>query len=159
ESRRAELALRTARAAAAVASPASTLNERRCVVKIPIGLAGIVAAGAIQVAVLAQQTAPRGQTVGTAGTLKDHITIAVNLIKAAKAKDDAALKEQDRKWHQNAEDIATFLSGANRNWPKATLVEMMNTHLSTTTNEVVARLNQKWDDDVRAFDAVYDHIL
>jgi hypothetical protein len=36
---------------------------------------------------------------------------------------------------------------------------MLNTHLSTTTNEVVARLNKNWDDDVRAFDAVYDHIL
>jgi hypothetical protein len=27
------------------------------------------------------------------------------------------------------------------------------------TDEVVARLNKHWDDDVRAFDAVYDHIL
>jgi hypothetical protein len=26
-------------------------------------------------------------------------------------------------------------------------------------HEVVARLNKKWDDDVRAFDAVYEHIL
>jgi hypothetical protein len=34
-----------------------------------------------------------------------------------------------------------------------------NKHLATTTDEVVARLNKKWDDDVRAFDAVYDHIL
>ena len=36
---------------------------------------------------------------------------------------------------------------------------MMNTHLSTTTAEVVARLNKDWNADVRAFDAVYDHIL
>ncbi len=36
---------------------------------------------------------------------------------------------------------------------------MMNTHLSTTTAEVVARLNKNWDEDARAFDAVYDHIL
>ena len=36
---------------------------------------------------------------------------------------------------------------------------MMNTHLSTTTDEVVARLTKNWDQDVRAFDAVYDHIL
>src|SRR5262245_54220866 len=102
-----------------------------------------------------------GPPAGTklTGLLKDHITIAVDLIKAAKAKDDAAFKEQDAKWHRNAEDIATFLSGANPNWPKATLVDLMNMHLSTTTAEVVARLNQKWDDDVRAFDAVYDHIL
>jgi hypothetical protein len=41
----------------------------------------------------------------------------------------------------------------------ATLVDLMKMHLSTTTNEVVARLNKNWDADVRAFDAVYDHIL
>ena len=29
---------------------------------------------------------------------------------------------------------------------------MMNKHLATTTDEVVARLNKKWDDDVRAFE-------
>jgi hypothetical protein len=36
---------------------------------------------------------------------------------------------------------------------------MMNKHLSTTTDEVVARLTKNWDADVRAYDAVYDHIL
>jgi hypothetical protein len=36
---------------------------------------------------------------------------------------------------------------------------MMNTHLSTTTNEVVARLTKNWEEDVRAFDAVYQHIM
>jgi hypothetical protein len=91
--------------------------------------------------------------------LKEHIMIAVDLIKAAKAHDDAKYKESDAKWQQNGDAIATFLSGANPNWPKATLAAMMKTHLSTTTAEVVARLNGKWDDDVAAFDAVYAHIL
>jgi hypothetical protein len=35
----------------------------------------------------------------------------------------------------------------------------MKTHLSTTTDEVVARLNKDWEGDVRAFDRVYEHIL
>jgi hypothetical protein len=35
----------------------------------------------------------------------------------------------------------------------------MKKHLSTTTDEVVARLTKNWDEDVRAFDRVYDHIL
>lgn len=43
--------------------------------------------------------------------------------------------------------------------PTATLEEMMKKHLSTTTDEVVTRLTKNWDTDVRAFDAVYDHIL
>src|SRR5215510_3292043 len=93
------------------------------------------------------------------GLLKEHISIAVDLIKAAKAGDKASQQQADAKWHRNGEAIAEFLSGANPNWPRATLVEMMNTHLSTTTDEVVARLTKNWDADVRAFDAVYAHIL
>jgi len=91
--------------------------------------------------------------------LKDHISIAVDLIKAAKASNKTAQQQADTRWQKNAEDIATFLSKANPNWPRATLVDMMKKHLSTTTAEVVARLTHDWDGDVRAYDAVYEHIL
>src|SRR5262245_48722499 len=101
--------------------------------------------------------APAGQQLTT--LLKEHISIAVDLIKAAKAGDKAGQQQADAKWQQNATAIADFLSKANPNWPRATLVDMMKTHLSTTTSEVVARLTKDWDGDVRAFDAVYDHIL
>jgi len=101
--------------------------------------------------------APAGQQLTT--LLKQHISIAVDLIKAAKGGDKASQQQADEKWQQNAMDIADFLSKANPNWPKATLVDLMKKHLSTTTNEVVARLNKNWEEDARAFDAVYDHIL
>ena len=91
--------------------------------------------------------------------LKDHIAIAGDLVKAAKAGDTAGQKAADDRWQNNAVQIAGFLAKANPNWPRATLEDLMKKHLSTTTDEVVARLNKKWDDDVRAFDAVYDHIL
>src|SRR2546425_987994 len=91
--------------------------------------------------------------------LKQHISIAVDLITAAKAGDKTAQKQADDRWQQNAVDIATFLSKANPNWPRATLIDMMKMHLSTTTTEVVARLTKDWNGDVRAYDAVYDHIL
>ena len=102
-----------------------------------------------------------GQPAGDSLTalLKEHIAIAVDLIDAAKAGNKAAQGQADARWQQNAVDIADFLSRANPNWPRETLVDMMKMHLSTTTDEVVARLTKKWDDDVRAFDAVYDHIL
>ena len=91
--------------------------------------------------------------------LKDHINIAVEVIKAAKAGNKTGLAAADAKWQKNGEDIADFLSKANPNWPRATLVDMMKTHLSTTTAEVTARLNKDWAADVRAFDEVYRHIL
>ena len=101
--------------------------------------------------------APAGQQLTS--LLKDHITVAVELIKAAKAGDKAAQQQADGQVAPNATQIADFLSKANPNWPRATLVEMMNKHLSTTTDEVVARLNKNWDGDVQAFDAVYADIL
>ena len=100
---------------------------------------------------------PAGDKLTT--LLKEHITIAVAIIKFAKAGDKASQQKADANWHRNAEEISDFLAKANPNWPKATLVEMMNKHLSTTTDEVVARLTKNWDADVRAFDAVYTHIL
>jgi hypothetical protein len=101
--------------------------------------------------------AAAGQQLTT--LLKEHISIAVDLIKAAKAGDKGAQQSADAKWQQNGIAIADFLSKANPHWPRATLVDLMKGHLSTTTAEVVARLNRKWDDDVRAFDDVYRHIL
>src|SRR5262245_16825850 len=91
--------------------------------------------------------------------LKEHISIAVDIITFAKAGDKTSQQQADAKWHRNGEVIADFLSQANTNWPRQTLVDMMNTHLSTTTDEVVARLTKNWDADVRAFDRVYNHIL
>lgn len=101
--------------------------------------------------------APAGQQLTT--LLKEHITIAVDIIKAAKAGDKSGQQQANTRWQQNATQIADFLSKANPNWPRATLVDLMQKHLSTTTDEVVARLNKNWDADVRAFDAVYDHVL
>jgi hypothetical protein len=101
--------------------------------------------------------APAGQQLTT--LLKEHITIAVDLIKASKAGNKSGQQQAETRWQQNAVQIANFLSKANPNWPQATLVDLMKMHLSTTTNEVVARLNKDWAGDVRAFDAVHDHIL
>ena len=91
--------------------------------------------------------------------LKEHITIAVDVVKAAKAGDKAGLQQADGRWQKNGDQIADFLSKANPHLPRATLAGMMKMHLSTTTNEVVARLNNNWEEDVRAYDAVYAHIL
>lgn len=101
--------------------------------------------------------AAAGQQLTT--LLKEHITIAVDLIKAAKAGDKAGQQQADSRWQQNGVQIAEFLSKANPHWPKDALTDMMKKHLSTTTTEVVARLNKDWEADVRAFDEVYAHIL
>jgi hypothetical protein len=91
--------------------------------------------------------------------LKEHITIAVELIDAAKAGNTQKFEKANAEWKRNAADISAFLAKANPNWPEATLVEMMNSHLSTTIDEVQARLDKDWDADVKAYEEVYEHIL
>jgi hypothetical protein len=96
---------------------------------------------------------------GLTALLKQHIMIAVDLVAAAKAGDNAKFGQEDQKWTKNAEEIATFLSGANPNWTKADLVDLLGQHLSLTKAEAVARLTKKWDDDVKAFDDIFTEIL
>jgi len=94
-----------------------------------------------------------------ADLLRQHILIAVDLVGAAKAGDKAKQDAADKRWHANAEDIAEFLSKANPNWPKATLVDMLNRHLALTTREAVDRLTKNWDDDVPNFDNVFSQAI
>lgn len=91
--------------------------------------------------------------------LKEHIAIAVDILKAAKAGETAAQQAAEQRWQQNAVQIADLMAKANPNLPRQMLVDAMMMHLATTKAEVVARLTQNWDEDVRAYDAVYDHIL
>lgn len=91
--------------------------------------------------------------------LKDHINIAVELVAAAKANDNAKLTDADRRWHANSAELATFLSGANPNWPRETLRMMLDEHLRLTTEEAKARLERRWNDDTRTFDMILTQAL
>jgi len=102
-----------------------------------------------------------GQAAGDklAALLKDHITIATEVIAAAKAGETAKKEEAAKRWGANADEIAAFLSGANPNWPAADMKHHMHEHLDLTTAEVVARLNKDWAADIAAYDRVHDQIL
>lgn len=91
--------------------------------------------------------------------LKDHILIAVDLLTAAKAGDSNAVEEIEERWYANADEIATFLSGANPNWKKEDMVNMVNEHLSLTKTEAVARLTGDYATDVTTFDALHQHAI
>ncbi len=92
--------------------------------------------------------------------LKDHILGAADLLAAAKANDPTKVAAASKTWYANADDIATFLSGANpKSWPLADMKAGMKMHLDLTLNEAVARLQGKFADDIGAYDKVHEHIL
>lgn len=91
--------------------------------------------------------------------LRDHILIAVDVVKAAKAGDTKQLTDAQNKWSANGKDIAAFLAGANPNWSKADLEGMLQKHLSLTTGEVVGRLQKDWAADIKSYDEGHAHML
>ena len=91
--------------------------------------------------------------------LRTHITTAADLLKAAKNGNDAAFKEANKKWYDNADEISAFLSKANPAWHPDDMKMMMHDHLKLTTDEAVARLKKDYDGDVKAYDNVHSEIL
>jgi len=91
--------------------------------------------------------------------LREHITIAADLLKAAKAGNNSAFVAANKKWIANADEIAGFLSKANPNWKPEDMKKMMHDHLTLTTEEAVARLKKDYAADVKAYDKVHDEIL
>lgn len=93
------------------------------------------------------------------GLLKPHITIAAEVVKAAKADNKAALEDANKRWYANADEISEFLSKANPEWKLDEMKKMMHDHLKLTTDEAVARVKKDYDADVKAYDKVHDEIL
>jgi hypothetical protein len=102
-----------------------------------------------------------GDAAGTKLTsvLKEHITLAGELLAAAKAGDAAKKAEADKKWHANAYEIAAFMAGANPNWSKSAWSAMLDRHLALTTQEAVDRLQKNWTDDQMTFDMIFNQAM
>lgn len=91
--------------------------------------------------------------------LTPHITIAAEVVNAAKAGNSAALDDASKRWYANADEISEFLSKANPAWPLADMKMMMHDHLKLTTDEAVQRIKKDYDADVIAYEKVHVEIL
>ncbi|SFD02393.1 glycosyltransferase [Clostridium uliginosum] len=91
--------------------------------------------------------------------LREHISIAGQVVDAAKSNNKDDLEKYNKLWYKNADEISKFLSSANPNWSNATLQDMLYKHLKLTTDEVVARLNKDWKLDIESFDKGEDHMI
>jgi hypothetical protein len=103
-----------------------------------------------------------GADAGTKLTtlLREHITLAAQLVTAAKAKDNAKAEDAKTRWFANADAIAALLSGANpTNWPEADMKRMMQEHLNLTNEEATAQLSSDWNASIAAYDKVHTQIL
>jgi hypothetical protein len=102
-----------------------------------------------------------GEAAGNslAALLRDHILIAADLVKAAKAGDTTAQEGARRRFFQNGEDLAGFLSSANPNWPRKTLEAALQGHLQMVIEQVVATLHGDTAAAIAAYDRGHEHML
>lgn len=90
----------------------------------------------------------------TTKLLKEHIMIAVDLLAAAKAGDTKGFEKHDKRWTANGQAIVAFLAGANPKLSKKDLANLLSLHLKLTKDFAVARMEQRWDDAVQAYDDI-----
>jgi len=102
-----------------------------------------------------------GDTAGNklGALLRDHILIAAEIAKAAKAGNNDAVGTGKAKGRANADDIARLLTGANSNWSQQQLSDMLYKHLDYVIAQVTSRLKKDWAADIDANDRGREHML
>ena len=61
--------------------------------------------------------------------IKQHLTIAADLVKAALAGNTKLAEETEKKWYANADEIAQFWNSINPNFPTDVFRKMFYEHL------------------------------
>jgi hypothetical protein len=73
--------------------------------------------------------------------LRDHINIAYEILRAAKEGENNLVEYQTKKWYQNGDDVAKFLSQLNVKWDYEKIRKIFYDHLRITLNEAVEQLH------------------
>lgn len=81
-----------------------------------------------------------------------HLTLAAELVRAAKAGDSAAAADIERRWYANADNIAALLRSINPYWDYQTMRAMWHHHLEQVKAQAVARLNHDYASDIAIYD-------
>ena len=103
-----------------------------------------------------------GQQAGDqlAELLTTHIDLAVPVLEAAQAGDDAALQPALDDWNANARAVADFLAAADPdNWPQSATRPALEMHIDQTTAYAVDLLTGEYATAIQHYDAAYEHML
>ncbi|MEH6933186.1 MULTISPECIES: acetylglutamate kinase [Bacillus] len=91
--------------------------------------------------------------------IKDHLVIAADLVKAAKAGDQNAVAAIEKKWYANGDEIVEFLTSINPYIEKEEFRKMFYEHLALTKAEALAFLNKDYDASVKLYDKIEKEAL
>lgn len=91
--------------------------------------------------------------------ITEHLVIAAELVKAAKAGNKNAAANAEKRWYGNADEIVSFLAHSNRFWSEEHMREMWYKHLSLTKSEAVAILTGNYAKGILLFDQIEEEAL
>ena len=89
-----------------------------------------------------------------ANLLTEHLTIAAELVNAAKAKDNNAMADADQRWHENADQIAELLASINPEWSSEDWSAMLREHLDLLGANVADMLAGNYEESILGFDDI-----
>jgi hypothetical protein len=90
---------------------------------------------------------------------KDHLVIAAELVKAAKAGNKEAAANAEKRWYANAGEIATFLGRINPYWSQDDWQSMLYEHLALTKSEAVDILTGNYEEGIKVYDEIEKQAL
>lgn len=91
--------------------------------------------------------------------IRDHLIIAAELVKAAKAGNQKDVAALERRWYENGEDVAEFLNRINPFISREEFQKMWFEHLSLTKQEAVFMLQQDYESSIAVFDKIENQAI
>lgn len=88
-----------------------------------------------------------------------HLVIAGELVKAAKAGNQNATANAEKRWYANGDEIVALLAHINHCWSEESMRRMWYKHLSLTKSEAVAILTGKYVKSISIFAQIEEQAL
>lgn len=86
--------------------------------------------------------------------IQAHLTIALQLVMAAKEGNTQAAQDAENRWYQNADAIAEYVNRMNPYIDKEEFKNMLYHHLAQTKQEAVERLRHNYSKDIALYDQI-----
>lgn len=91
--------------------------------------------------------------------LTEHTRLTGEVMKATQHPEMAGMENVERQWYQNAEQVAKLLSSINSEYSYDDILKALTRHLDMTKRQMLAALNQEFDEEIRIFDESENQIL
>lgn len=91
--------------------------------------------------------------------LGEHTALAGEIMTAMRDNDMQRADQLERQWYQNAENLARLLSSINTAYSYEELLKELARHLDMMKRQMLASLNEEYDEEIRIFDESENQIL